>query len=144
MKLVNIKAFNDLYKGYILIENLKDLESYYKKYRKPQVHRACDDIMDRENFSSNLAAWGEIIVKIKTGDSYANKGTSINAIANLVGTAYSHQIEYLLKGKKLAINIKGGYFPIPDDAIIEDYYKPEHRIFKRSSLFSLFAPKEIK
>ncbi len=120
MDIVNIKAFNVNYKGHILIESLQDLEDYYEDYRKPQASRSCDSLKDRR-MNSRLADLGTSIVWIKTGVSPSNvqNGFTIRTIANLLGEVYTGQLKYLLDGKRIAINLKGGYFPIPDDAVIK-------------------------
>lgn len=131
MDLVNITAFGIKYKSYILIKDLKDLEMYYEKYRKPQISRACDSMRDYHIFSV-LGDLGKNIGKIRTG--YNQYPYGVLALADLAGQVFSNQLRNILDGKKLGINLKGGYFPLPDDAIIEKIHPKENTPFKAKTL----------
>lgn len=112
MKLVNIHANNLYYEGYILIETINDLDSYYEKFRNTQI-----DNMNKQ------------IVRECSGIT-----AGIRLLANNVVSLYETQLNIILTGKKLAINLKGGYFALSNDAIIEEVNVNNNTIFKSKFL----------
>jgi len=131
MELVDIKAFDITYKSYILIKSLNDLHLYYEKYRKPQVFRA-NDYLKNEEVNSQLGNFGQLLCSIKIGSTDTYK--SIRVLANIIGDTYKDQLKYILEGKKLAVNLNGGYFPLPNNAIIKLTKIKDDKIFKQKNL----------
>jgi len=127
MKLVNIQAFGINYENYILIENIKDLNLYYKKYRKSQIFNATKELTENKA-NLGLSDFAYYDFHLKTGI-YDNYG-SIRNLANICGSVYKNQLKLVLDGKKLGVNFKGGYFPLPNNAIIKRVKIKTHRIFK--------------
>lgn len=141
MKLVNINVHNLKYENYILIENINDLNEYYDTYRKRQIYNACDNL--RENkYGFNLASVGISLhlIKNKTRD-YRHKdyGCAIRQLAEIFGQVYTDQIEFLLKGYRLAINLIGGYMPLSND----DNIKFENISIPKKEILKVFKPQTI-
>jgi len=126
-KLVNIEAFGIKYESYILIEDFKDLETYYEKFRKRQIYDANDDLRNSCH-KTLLANFAFHTFKMKTGES--DNIRSIRFLIDVIGSVYVDQLKLVLDGKKLAINMKGGYFPLPKDAIIQNTEIQYNKNFK--------------
>lgn len=133
IRLVNIQAFGITYEGYILIESFEDLEDYYERFRKRQVFNANDELREYPLRSLRLYLSNHAYHTFKVKFGYENQFHSIKYLAELTGQVFGHQLEHILNGKRLAINLMGGYFPLPNDATIEDVQTKD----------SIFKPKQI-
>lgn len=131
LRFANIKAFGISYENYLLVENINDLHSYYENFRKRQIFNATDDLRNNKN-RLKLAGFAETDFLIRYG--YKHNIKAIRLFADTIGSVYKDQLKFLLDGKKIAINLIGGYFPLPDDFSVEeinltsinDIFKPIH------------------
>lgn len=122
IRFVNIYTNGLHYDGYILIESFEDLETY-NEFRKKQASNAMDNLSHRSTTQkSKLAGYAEMFTIPQ------------HFIIQTIGNVYRDQLKRVLNGHKLGINLNGGYFPIPKDALIEDIIQTENKIFKPKTL----------
>lgn len=112
--LSNIKAFGIEYKQYFVLESIDDLQEYYEIFRKPQVHASLDNL--RNNTIKTALA------------SYSTN--PLGFIITTTETVYESQLKMILQGKKVAVNQLGGYFALPNDAIIKHIVIKKQKLFK--------------
>jgi hypothetical protein len=113
-----------------LVEDVKDLDVYYEKFRKRQIFNANDDLR-KQSLSLKLSNFAESDFFVRYG--FHNNIKAIRLFADTIGNVYKDQLNSLLNGKRLAINLIGGYFPLPEDSIIHEIGK-HHNILKPKTI----------
>lgn len=132
MKFSNIKGANGLYyRSMILLENLKDYNEYIKMSFDVEIEDSQREIIANikkhglGHCTHDLAEVGETISNI-TG-----KG-SIYAVAELGKQKKEAILKLILKGYKVVINSRGGYFELCQDDIIELHFEYTEKDIKIS------------
>jgi len=128
LRFVNIQYDNMFYEGYLLIETLADLNKYTFDFRMPQYKRAKESLSVASKMNSRLGEVAAHIFKITTNQDIDLGGVLV--LSDLMGSVWETQARMILDGKKLAVNSKGGYFPLAKKAVIEEIKKEEHNVFK--------------
>ena len=145
MKRANIKAFNNYYERFVIIENLIDLYDFFEEKTKGLIKESAKTLVERaqkvaKGEVSNITHLGQtdcITIGTETMSSIYGQGI-IYSQAKLMGT-YQRDLErYVNDGKILAINPYNmvSYFTLPKDAeyeIIsekENYTHDDIRIIK--------------
>ena len=118
MKLANIKCFGMDYHGYYLIENLNDLFEYEDSIWKAKTIEAAKDIIHSSK-RSFIGHCNTILGNTAHGLSKVTGQGGLYILTDLMGKTSANRFIAVSFGKKLAINHNGGYFPIPDNAVIK-------------------------
>jgi len=116
MKRANIQAFDLEYTNMILIETMEDLYEYFETIATTRVKEAAQDILETAKTGGhNTTRVGGFAQDMSR---HTNQG-AIHVLCDLVGRAQASQIMKVAQGIKIAVNPSGGYFPIPEDSVVE-------------------------
>jgi len=128
LRFVNIQYDNMFYEGYLLVETLEDLNKYTFDFRMPQYKRAKESLSVESQMNSRLGEIAAHIFKFKTNRDIQLGGVLV--LSDLMGNVWETQARMILDGKKLAVNQHGGYFPLANEAVIEELERNTHKTFK--------------
>jgi hypothetical protein len=133
IRVVNIEDHGVNHEARILIESVEDLTIYYEKFRKRQIFDATDELRKKGGCGKlRLAGFADADFFIKCG--YRDDIKAIRLFANTIGEVYKSQLKCILDGKRIAVNLIGGYFPLSKDAKITEIDSTTHPVFKPKSL----------
>lgn len=133
MKIANIKAFNLEYTNMVLIETMDDLYEYFETISAERVKEAAKDILETAKTGNhNKTRLGGFT---KLMSEHTDQG-EIYTLCDIVGRVQATQIMKVAQGIKLAINLSGGYFPIPEDAEIQ--IMPTHKYTEKDIKITKF------
>ena len=124
MKKVNLKAYNQTYKGFILIENISDLIDFRHEMTYGLMKESATTLVDRaeteQKGGSVSHATDAITNAVEKVNKIRPKGV-IYAHAELMGNYTIDQDKIVSSGKSIAINPYNmvSYFTVPDDSEIE-------------------------
>ena len=122
MKRANITCLDHTYQSCILIEDMNDLQEYIETFVNGKAKEQAKKLIDRSLIKVRRGYVphpdDRVIDICETLSLHTGKG-SIKILSELIGGRNTDMIKFVARGKKLAVNFMGGYFPIPDDAIVE-------------------------
>jgi len=131
MKLATVYARGLAHHQMLIIESYEDLIEYYQKFRLREVSIANDHIRDKKFSNYNLVGTAVSLSIIKLGKCTEDEpAILVKVLAETIGKAFEDQLRFLSEGKKLAINQKGGYFPLMDGEFFDEVEIKRHKIFK--------------
>ena len=125
MKRATIECWNMQYQNYILIEDMNDIQEYIENQtgRKVEVMKKLIERTKTKVEKGYVNHPDDLLVARMEDLSHIIGGGSVWNFANTTGQKEAAMIIYVAKGKKLAVNHVGGYFPIPEDAMIKSINK---------------------
>jgi hypothetical protein len=117
LKIADISCFNQKYKGYYLIENMDDLRIYNENIANNQFEKSYKELSDKVTFKKMSHLEDDIAHSCDCISKATGQG-SLYLLCVTLGHRNASMIKLVAKGNKVAINMAGGYMPLPSDAVI--------------------------
>lgn len=124
MKKANIKAYNQFYKGFVLIEDMIDLINFRHEVTYGKTKESASTLVERAQDRAKGKDVGHatdaITHAVEKVHEHQPKGI-VYLQAEIMGEYANHLDKYIHRGEKIAINPFNlvSYFTIPKDAEIE-------------------------
>ena len=126
MKRANIKAYNQEYKNFILIENMSDMIDFRHEVTYGMMKESARSLVDRKMGKDDKHSTDAITYSVEKLNERKNQG-ALFLQSKIMGEMMNAQDEYIIKGDKIVVNPFNmvSYFTLPVDAEIEIISKRE-------------------
>lgn len=133
MKYCNVRGSNGLYyRNMLLLENLEDYNEYVVESFDDEIENSQKEIIDNIREHGLGHCTHDLAEVSKTISNITGKG-SLYVVAEIGQQKKENILKHILKGDKIVINTRGGYFKLCDDEKTEsctEYTEKDIKITK--------------